>query len=110
MEPHNVEEDPATMEPKAKKAKTKDNNSGRLTAHTGARPSRLKNDGTQWVDAYMEYAKGERVVAENNEEQEEGESQSWESVDWDAVRESVAKEMLEQEALKATDPNVRGTI
>lgn len=109
MEPVPPEDDPPVEEPKAKKAKTKETSSSHLTPHTGARPSRLKNDGAQWVDAYMEYAKGERVVAQNEEEQEEGEIQSWETVDWDTVRESVAREMLEQEALKSTDPSLRGT-
>lgn len=105
-----VDDDAALQEPKAKKAKTKETSNQNFAkpAHTGARPSRLKNDGTQWVDAYMEYAKGERVVVQNEEEQEEGEAQSWESVDWDTVRESVAREMLEQEALKETDPSLRG--
>lgn len=72
----------------------------------GTSKSRIKNDGSKWVDAHLQFSKGEKEVLP---EEEVNTDVSWEEVSFDTIRESIAKQMLSMEDIPQLDEELKGT-
>lgn len=67
--------------------------------------SKLKEDGTKWVDAHQQFTSGQEAVVDDEDANMET---TWEDISFDAVREASAKQILEAD-FNRVSPDIRGS-